>query len=371
MTTSFRRTLHAIALLACAALLIAQVIAQAQLQPALKTRRVVWVMTDGMRWQEIFAGADAGLITDALRKDFWRETAEERRSLVMPFLWSTVAKNGQIYGNRALGSEASVTNGLNFSYPGYNESLTGFADPRIDSNDKKYNPNTTVLEWLHGKPAYRGKVAAFGAWDLFPWIFNAPRAGFTVNAGFEPLTGFPGNPTIQLLNELKADSPHDWDDEVYDNLTFHTAMEYLRQRKPRVMFLSLGETDDWAHAGKYGEYLRSARRADRDIQALWETLQAMPEYRGVTTLIISTDHGRGDGEAWKSHGVKVPESKNIWMAFMGPDTPALGERKLVAAVTQSQIAATLAALLGEDYHGAVPTSGAVIADVLPKVGGKF
>jgi hypothetical protein len=54
------------------------------------------------------------------------------------------------------------------------------------------------------------------------------------------------------------------------------------------------------------------------------------------------------------------------MAFLGPDTPALGERKHTGAVTESQVAATLAALLGEDYHTAVPKSGTPIKDVLGK-----
>ena len=133
--------------------------------PPHKTTHVVWVMTDGLRWQEVFPGRhELALMTkhngvsdvDALKKDFWRESAEDRRRALMPFLWSVVAKEGQIYGNRTRNSEASVTNGMNFSYPGYNESLTGMADPRIDSNDKKYNPNVTVLEWLNGKPAFRG-----------------------------------------------------------------------------------------------------------------------------------------------------------------------------------------------------------------------
>ncbi len=83
-----------------------------------------------------------------------------------------MARNGQIYGNKPAGSESYVTNGMNFSYPGYSETLCGFADPRIDSNDKNPNPNVTMLEWLHRKPAYRGRVAAFGAWDTFPAIFN-------------------------------------------------------------------------------------------------------------------------------------------------------------------------------------------------------
>ena len=92
---------------------------------------------------------------------------------------------------------------------------------------------------------------------------------------------------------MKADSPRDWENEPYDNLTFHTALEYLKQRKPRVLYLSLGETDEWAHAGKYAEYLRSTRRADQYVKTLWETLQSMPEYRGVTTLIFSTGSRTG------------------------------------------------------------------------------
>jgi len=330
--------------------------------PARKTTHVIWIMTDGLRWQELFQGADFALTTK--ENEFWRDTPEARREALFPFLWSTLAHGGQIYGNRNLGSEAFVTNGLNFSYPGYNESLTGAADPRIDSNDKKNNPNVTILEWLHNKPRYRGKVAAFAAWDVFPFIFNSTRAGFPVNAGYDPFANLPGNRRVELLNELKSDSPRDWDAEPFDNLTFYTTLEYLKQRKPQVLYLSLGETDEWAHAGKYAEYLRSAHRVDRYLKVLWDTLQSMREYRGVTTLIFSPDHGRGEGPQWRDHGEKIAESKYIWMAFLGPDTAPLGERSKIDAVTQSQLAATIAALLGEDYRAAVPSAGAPIADVI-------
>jgi len=321
-------------------------------------------MTDGLRWQEVFRGAEAALMTkengvsesDPLRREFWRETPAERRQALFPFLWTTVAAHGQLFGNRDIGSEASVTNGFNFSYPGYNETLCGFPDARVDSNDKKANPNVTVLEWLHQKPAYRGKVAAFGAWDVFPYILNQPRAGFPVNAGYDPLTPAP-SPTVDLLNRLKLEA-HVWDDEPMDVFTFHTALEYLKQRKPRVLYLSLGETDEWAHSGKYATYLHSAHSADRDLRELWETAQAMPEYRDSTSLIFTCDHGRGEGREWRDHGKKVPESKYIWIAMMGPDTKALGERRDAPPVHQNQIAATLAALLGEDYGKAVPKAGA-------------
>ena len=131
--------------------------------PALQTRHVLLVMADGVRWQEVFTGAEEQLIskehggitkTNDVRKEFWRDTPEARHEALMPFFWSTLAKQGQLYGNQHKGSTAHVTNGKNFSYPGYSEILCGFSDPRIDSNAKKPNPNVTMPEWLYGKPAF-------------------------------------------------------------------------------------------------------------------------------------------------------------------------------------------------------------------------
>jgi hypothetical protein len=341
-----------------------------------KTRNIIFVMTDGLRWEEVFSGADASLMNKkngkgedvaALKKVYWRDTAEERRAALMPFLWSVIHREGQIYGNREKGSDAYVTNGLNFSYPGYNETLCGFADARINSNDKFLNPNITVFEWLKKKRSFQGDIAAFGAWDLFPYIFNAERAGFLVSAGYDPLTAISAGPRVELLNRLKAETPRVWADEPFDPIPFYTAMEYLKEKKPRILYLSLGETDDWAHAGNYREYLNAAHRADDYVRVLWETVQSMPEYKESTTLIFSPDHGRGKAQhnKWKDHGAKEPDSKYIWIAFLGPDTAALGERFHIAAVTQNQIAATLAALLGEDYPADVSKAGKPIADVLP------
>ncbi|MDQ6758457.1 MAG: AP protein [Acidobacteriota bacterium] len=338
-----------------------------------KTQNIIFVMTDGLRWQDVFSGADTALMNkesgvsnlEGVRREFWRETPQARREALLPFLWGEIAKRGQIYGNRELGSNADVTNTMNFSYPGYNETLSGFADDaRIHSNDKLPNPNVTVLEWLNRKPSFAGKVAAFGSWDVFPFILNAGRSGLMVNAGYEPLTAAPVTPKIELLNRLKTETGM-WEGEPFDGVTFHTALEYYKLHKPRVLFLSLGDTDEWAHARKYELYLRSAHRFDQYVKELWDTAQSMPETRGNTALILAVDHGRGLAPVdWRSHGQKLPDTKSIWMAFLGPDTPGMGERSKVEGVTQSQIAATLAALLGEDYNAAVEKAGKPVRDVL-------
>lgn len=344
----------------------------------LKTKNVVLITTDGLRWQEVFTGAEKGLINKpqggvadvkAIEEKFWRETAEERRSALLPFFWNKIAKEGQIYGNLEKGSSSQITNTMKFSYPGYNEILTGFADPLIDSNDKKPNENFTVLEWLHRKPAFDGKVAAYSAWDVTPYIINRERSGFPVMGGWESIPEPDPNPRQQLLNELIADTTRPNATEVIDSFLYQAAREHLLRHQPRVFFIGFLETDAWGHAGRYDNLLTSAHAVDQYIQRLWETMQTMEQYRDKTTFILTTDHGRGSGPTnWKNHGKTIEGAENMWMAFLGPDTPALGERSNCDRVTQSQVAATLAALLGEDYHAAVPRSGPVITDVLPASG---
>lgn len=341
----------------------------------LRTRNVVLITTDGLRWQEVFTGAEKALIDKQhggvsdvkdVEAKFWRETPEERRAALLPFLWSKFSRHGQIYGNESKGSSAQITNAMKFSYPGYNEILTGFADPAIDSNAKKPNQNFTVLEWLHRRPAFDRKVAAYSAWDVTPFIINRERRLFPVMGGWEPVPEPEPNSRQMLLNDLIADTTRPNSAEVIDSFLYQAAREHLLRHKPRVFFVGFLETDAWGHAGRYDNLLTSANAVDRSIQRLWETMQSMDEYRDRTTFIISTDHGRGSGLTdWKNHGKSIEGAEDIWMAFLGPDTPPLGERTNCDRVTQSQIAATLAALLGEDYHGFEKRSGAVIEAVLP------
>jgi bisphosphoglycerate-independent phosphoglycerate mutase (AlkP superfamily) len=142
-------------------------------------------------------------------------------------------------------------------------------------------------------------------------------------------------------------------------------LDYVKTAQARVLFVGYGETDNWAHQGRYDLVLDSAHRMDHFVQQLWETMQSMPQYRGTTTFIITTDHGRGSGPTeWKDHGVEEKGSENVWIAVLGPDTAPLGERSHIAPVTQAQIAATVAALVGKDYRHDVPKAAAPIAEVL-------
>jgi hypothetical protein len=358
----------------CAAMLLC-LAATAQAAHTRKTENVVLIVTDGLRWQEVFSGAeqlllnpDGGNWSDEteLKKLWWSDDPAQRRQRLMPFVWGTMARDGQLYGNQLKGSVAKVSNDKAFSYPGYNEMNTGFPDPKIDSNQFGPNPNKTVFEWLNAKPAFKGKVAVFGTWDAYHDIFNVKRSQLPMQAGWDMprKTGMPFNDaTIESL--FKNTTRFDRED-LPNSLLHVTLIDYVKRERPRVLFVGYGETDNWAHQGRYDVVLDAANRTDGMVRDLWNTMQAMPQYRGKTTFIFTCDHGRGSGKTeWRDHGVDEKGSENIWIAVMGPDTPALGERHDTQPVKQAQIAATIAALLGEDYVGAVPAAAPPLAEVLP------
>lgn len=335
-----------------------------------KTQNVFIITLDGLRWQELFSGADSALITNKdyvrdgydLKQRFWHDVPTERRKKLMPFFWGELEQQGQLYGNRAHGNFVDCTNQMWFSYPGYNEILTGFSDDqRISSNNKFNNPNVTVLEFLNALPAFRGRVAAFCSWDVFPYIINRERSKIPVNAGFEWATGARLSQREVFLNELQSQIPSPWGGVRLDGFTHHYAMEYVRKNKPRVVYLAYGETDDFAHDGKYGAYLKSAWQTDQFIQAWWAYLQREPAYRGKTTLLITTDHGRGTVplDTWRSHGIDVPGAGQIWLAVLGPDTPARGEVKVPMQLYQNQVARTAAAFLSVPYANDKPVGDVV------------
>ena len=330
----------------------------ANLAVAGRTENVIMITIDGMRWQEIFGGADSALLNGyyggvqdltMTRGRFWRETPEARREAMMPFFWGAIAKQGQIFGDPERRCDAMITNGKKISYPGYSEMFCGFADPKIETNDRIPNPNMNVLEWLYQKPSFKGRIAAYGTWDRLPFILNTARSGLPCLSGWKQIEDEQLSEKEREINDVVRDMTRLWHDNTFDVVSAHASMEYIRKHRPRVFYLMFGETDEWAHLRRYDRYLEAAQKNDDLIKRMWEMMQAMPQYAGKTSLILLCDHGRGATVLdWIDHSKKTVGAERIWMAVLGPDTSPMGVRSDVA-VTQSQIASTIAALLGEDF----------------------
>lgn len=283
------------------------------LRAQLKTQNVVLIVSDGLRWQEVFTGTDPDLISE---------------------------KHGGIWAS-----------------PEKLRSQFWSSDPA--------RPNITVFEWMNQFPEFHGRVAAYATWEVFKNIFNEPRSHLPMQAGWDLPEKGNLTPRQELLNELYRTTTRLDDEDVWDSFLQVPLLEYVKSAHPRLLFVGYGETDNWAHSGRYDLVLESAHQFDDFVRQLWETMQSMPEYRDQTTFIITTDHGRGSGpEEWKEHGIEQKGSENIWIAVLGPDTQPLGELSNNSA-QQAQIAATLAEFLGKDFvdavHAAAPSLSGVIS----------
>ncbi len=325
-----------------------------------KTNNIIFITFDGLRWEEVFYGADSILIHSddytknkkQMLKEYWHSSDQIRREQLMPFFWNTIINQGQLYGNIRSGSIASLENPYRFSYPGYSEMLVGYVDLSRNSNNKENNPNITVLEYIHNQPGYKNKVAAFCSWDVFNFIINEERSGIYVSAGMESYDRGRNNPKIGLLNEIMLQIPVPWRSVRYDAITHNFAKTYLEEMRPKLLYIAYDETDEYAHEGKYDKYLNAANQLDQYVSDLWNWVQSNYYYKNKTTILITTDHGRGnkDIDSWRNHGSSVNGAEYVWMAVIGPDTPPKGEMANHEKIYSSQIASTIASFLGIEYQ---------------------
>lgn len=325
-----------------------------------KTNNIIFITFDGLRWEEVFYGADSILIHSddytknqkQMLKEYWHSSDQIRREQLMPFFWNTIINQGQLYGNIRSGSIASLENPYRFSYPGYSEMLVGYVDLSRNSNNKENNPNITVLEYIHNQSGYKNKVAAFCSWDVFNFIINEERSGIYVSAGMESYDRGRNNPKIGLLNEIMLQIPVPWRSVRYDAITHNFAKTYLEEMRPKLLYIAYDETDEYAHEGKYDKYLNAANQLDQYVSDLWNWVQSNYYYKNKTTILITTDHGRGnkDIDSWRNHGSSVNGAEYVWMAVIGPDTPPKGEMANHEKIYSSQIASTIASFLGIEYQ---------------------
>jgi Metalloenzyme superfamily len=340
-------------------------------QSAHKTKNLVIFLMDGYRWKELFGGADSALLFNShynkqdsalVVANYWAASLQERREKLMPFVWSTIANKGQLYGNRDLGNYVNVRNGYWFSYPGRNETFTGYADSLVNSNSYPDDPNENILEFINRQPGYTGKVVTFASWDAVARIINRNRNGMLVNIDGEDVKGLHLTPAQVTANLTQHTMPSVFGKgERLDGCTYAMAKAYLEADHPRVMYVDLGDNDETGHEGNYGAYLDAAHYADAMIGDLWNAMQKDPFYKDQTTILICPDHGRGYDRKWTSHGVSAPHSDETYLMVMGPDTPAAGEVHTQGQIYQDQFAQTMAGLLGFHFEANHPIGEPVIS----------
>lgn len=328
---------------------------------------VIFLTVDGLRAKEVFSGVDPMLLNDdrkasgigseeslaAIRENFWSEKPEERREKLLPYFWGEWIQQGAALGDlNETDGAVQYRNPQRVSYPGYSELVTGRVVPRIIGNRKMQNPEQTILEYVRAEKGWTSRqVAVFASWDVFPWITMSEPGAIFCNAGYQTLeldwvSEFPG---LDLLNQTQHQLRTPWDSVRHDVVTTEMALAYLEKERPRFLYLSLGETDDWAHERRYDRVLEMAVYFDETLKRLWDWTQSQECYRDRTLFVVTSDHGRGkDEETWISHGRPLPEAANTWVALRGPGIPAVSSYSLDQTLYQTAIAPTIAWGFGLD-----------------------
>lgn len=284
--------------------------------PAGIKRPIVLVTIDGARWQEMFDGSDSSLSPGPKRSP---------RELV-PNLDRLARERGAAVG--APGRGLIRATGPNFvSLPGYTEILTGRAPIGCQDNTCATIRVPTLLDDAHAAGA---KVAAFGSWEMLDRAVSSRPGSFMVSCG---RLGDPGIDPWPGSGDFRP-----------DRLTAAAALRHLEEQRPDVLYVGLGEPDEYGHHGDYAGYLRALAYADAFVGRVFQTLDRMGSRGASTHVFVTADHGRA--RDFKNHGGGAPESARVWLFASGPSITARGRVTSTAERHLADIAPTLRSVLG-------------------------
>jgi hypothetical protein len=319
---------------------------------------VVLLALDGVRWQEVFNGTDEtrGVASDKQR----------RAESLMPNLHGLVDCGGLLLGEPESGTEFFASGPEFVSLPGYSEMLSGRRVTSCRDNTCGATTRPTLADEVARLPgATTRDVAVVTSWPdigrIAAWRSDRVAMSTGRNGG-ETRELFRRDPVSRALVDEGARSTAEpgAGDFRPDRLTAQIALRHLEIARPRFLFVSLGEPDEYAHRGDYAGYLRAIRHADLAVGLISRALEEHARQGVRTVLFVTADHGRSKDFA--HHGSAHPESARVWLFAWGTEVtkgplPAAGERYL------ADLAPTLRTPLGllTDRH---PAAGRPLVGLL-------
>jgi hypothetical protein len=287
----------------------------AQPYPAVhKITHVIYVTLDGTRWQDVFR-------THQYLRKFWNNYAAKAKTYGAP-------------GSRTIMETASIP----VSLPSYQSQMSGNVQP-CDGNECGRITVQTLPEVLVHKYKFSKKdVAIFSSWSVLEHAAESIKGTAFVNAGnfpvSDPVSGKP-DAVMSVINKQQSVDHVQKNSDRYDRYTFAQALHYYYKYQPRFMWISLQDTDEAAHDGNREEYYQALTFYDTALDRLFAAIKKSGKMDS-TMVIVTTDHGRGNGVNWTEHGPKFPESRRTW-AFVinGELSPVRQNGKLLYYSTLS------------------------------------
>ena len=242
------------------------------LTPAYTTERFVLVIIDGLRYSEGL-GDPTGAYTP-----YMAGLAEEG-TLINDF-----QNDGFTYTSRAIPA----------IWCGAWTEINTFNDPFCDGNSNNTTELPTVFEYYRKHLDRPAEDCVYTIKNLCSW-----------KASLDPDYGMDYWPDYHEVGSTDTD-------------VWHETEQVIANQSPRFLLMYLADVDHAGHSGNWHEYLQAITTADSLVNELWNTLQSDPDYTGVTTMMITNDHGRHDYD-FSGHGDGCAGCRQIQLLAIGPD----------------------------------------------------
>jgi len=273
----------------------------------------------------------------------------------MPTLAGLVARGVALGGPDA----PMVASGPRFvSLPGYREILTGRRDDRCLDNDCAAIDEPTLLDELRttGLPD-AADVAVVASWETIARAASIAPSSLALSAGRH------GGRALAVSEAARADlgagaRASAWPghgDYRPDAFTAALALDVVAARHPSVLWLALGDSDEYAHRGDRAGYLGALAAADGVLARLVAAVGL-----DDAVFFITADHGRS--ASFRDHG-DSPESAAVWLVAAGAGIAPTGFAHTRALHRLADVAPTVRALLRVPAD-ASPRAGGAIAELI-------
>ncbi len=255
---------------------------------------VIFITLDGVRTQEFFSHTE-----------------------YLPRFKAYAQKNGFIFGERqgAHPRPMKISDSVALSLPGYRAILSGQFESTCLSNDCKQIDHETIFDRLAFEFSDRHSVAAFTSWNRMSRALESIPRHFVSSVGLGSIQGLSAEeqkPYLAIQERAFADEPTHWLECRYDRYTFEMGLKFLKEYQPRFLYLSFIDTDEWAHQKDYLAYVRALKDWDERFSELIKSLDEMGEYSQNTSIVVTTDHGRGLRKHWSNHNLLMPNAFKVW-----------------------------------------------------------
>lgn len=289
-----------------------------------KINNVIYITLDGVRWQEFF-------LDHQYFKKFWQKYAHDAHIYGMP-------------ESHTIMTVASIP----ISLPSYQSQMAGEVQPCPGNNCDRINVETFPEKLKYKLRLNMKDIAVISSWYRISHAAEHIEGTVFSNTGNYPMLDPDTHVPDEVMYALNLQQAYDHPSNTlsrFDKYTMAQAIHYLEVYKPRFLWISLNDADNAAHKGNLESYHNFLYSYDDFIDLLIEKLKLLNLY-DETLVIVTTDHGRGHGPFWTSHGPQHPASKRTWAFTLNGDLKSVSRTGDFVHYSTLSIRPTIESVMG-------------------------